>query len=63
MSMSVFSIASYISMVLLLGQLLSNRAEYPDIPVLRITRSAWHEVVKIVLAISDYGNTAGYIFN
>ncbi|KAK3695510.1 N-glycosylation protein-domain-containing protein [Podospora appendiculata] len=56
MSISVFSIASFISMVILLAQLHSNRSEYPSIPIVTVARRAWHELVKVALKIMEYGN-------
>ncbi|KAK3336821.1 N-glycosylation protein-domain-containing protein [Cercophora scortea] len=56
MSISVFSIASFISMVTLLAQLHSNRSDYPSIPIVTVARRAWHELVKVALMIMEYGN-------
>ncbi len=61
MSISVFSIASFISMVALLAQLHSNRSEYPPIPILTMLSRAWNETEKMALAIMDYGYQAGGI--
>ncbi|KAK3363664.1 N-glycosylation protein-domain-containing protein [Lasiosphaeria hispida] len=53
MSISVFSIASYISMVALLAQLHSNRSDYPQIPLEALARRVWHEAVKVAVAIME----------
>ncbi|KAK3393146.1 N-glycosylation protein-domain-containing protein [Podospora didyma] len=56
MSISVFSIASFISMVALLAQLHSNRSDYPNIPLVTFTRRAIHEAGKLALSIMEYSN-------
>lgn len=56
MSISVFSIASFVSMVALLAQLHSNRSDYPHTPLVALTRRVWHEALKLALAVMDYGN-------
>ena len=40
-SISVFSMASFISMVALLAQLQLARADFPDIPLFRLARDGW----------------------
>ncbi|KAK0729667.1 N-glycosylation protein-domain-containing protein [Lasiosphaeris hirsuta] len=62
MSVSVFSIASFFSMVALLVQLHSNRSDYPQIPLEALARRVWHEAVKAALAIMEYGNVTADIF-
>lgn len=59
MSISVFSIASFFSMVALLAQLHSNRSDYPQIPLVTLIRRVWEEAGKLALAIMDYGNLTG----
>lgn len=59
MSISVFSIASFISMVALLAQLHSNRADYPQIPLATLAKRAWQEACKVVVAIMEYTGNAG----
>jgi len=59
MSISVFSIASFISMVALLAQLHSNRADYPQIPLATIAKRAWQEACKVAVAIMEYTGNAG----
>jgi hypothetical protein len=56
MSISVFSIASFISMVALLAQLHSNRSDYPAIPLMTFTKTAWHELNKAALKVMEYSN-------
>jgi hypothetical protein len=57
MSISVFSIASFVSMVALLVQLHSNRAEYPpDIPLLNFVRRVVHAAGKLVIRVMEYGD-------
>ena len=56
MSISVFSIASFVSMVALLVQLDSNRSDYPDIPLLSLVRRAFHEAGKLAIRIMEYGD-------
>lgn len=56
MSISVFSIASFVSMVALLVQLHSNRAEYPDIPLLNFVRRVMHEAGRLVIRVMEYGD-------
>lgn len=56
-SISVFSIASFISMVSLLAQLHSNRADYPDnIPLTLILRRAWVQTARVAGRLFDLGN-------
>ena len=59
MSISVFSIASFFSMVTLLAQLHSNRSDYPQIPLVALVRRVWNEAGRIALTIMDYGNLTG----
>ncbi|KAK4125070.1 hypothetical protein N657DRAFT_616278 [Parathielavia appendiculata] len=54
MSISVFSIASFVSMVALLVQLHSNRFDYPDIPLLNFARRVFHEVGKLAIRVMEY---------
>ncbi|KAK4242044.1 N-glycosylation protein-domain-containing protein [Achaetomium macrosporum] len=56
MSISVFSIASFVSMVALLVQLHSNRSDYPDIPLLNFVRKVSHEAGKLAIRIMEYGD-------
>ncbi|EAQ89948.1 hypothetical protein CHGG_06567 [Chaetomium globosum CBS 148.51] len=56
MSISVFSIASFVSMVALLVQLDSNRSDYPDIPLLNLVRRVFHEAGKLAIRIMEYGD-------
>ncbi|KAH6855246.1 N-glycosylation protein-domain-containing protein [Chaetomium sp. MPI-CAGE-AT-0009] len=56
MSISVFSIASFVSMVALLVQLDSNRSDYPDIPLLNLVRRVLHEAGKLAIRIMEYGD-------
>ncbi|KAK4040722.1 N-glycosylation protein-domain-containing protein [Parachaetomium inaequale] len=56
MSISVFSIASFVSMVALLVQLHSNRSDYPDIPLLNVVRRVSHEAGKLAIRIMEYGD-------
>ncbi|KAK1768756.1 N-glycosylation protein-domain-containing protein [Phialemonium atrogriseum] len=56
MTISVFSIASFISMVALLGQLHLNRSDYPNVPLFSLARKAWHQVGKLAVKVVEYGN-------
>jgi len=56
MSISVFSIASFVSMVALLVQLHSNRSEYPDIPLLNLIRKVFDEAGRLALRLMEYGD-------
>ncbi|KAJ4298480.1 hypothetical protein N0V88_003510 [Collariella sp. IMI 366227] len=56
MSMSVFSIASFVSMVALLVQLHSGRPDYPDIPLLNFARRVFHEAGNLVIRLMEYGD-------
>ncbi|KAL2020215.1 hypothetical protein VTK56DRAFT_8641 [Thermocarpiscus australiensis] len=56
MSISVFSIASFVSMVALLAQLHSNRSDYPSIPLVTFVKRACCEAGKVALRIMEYGN-------
>ncbi|KAK0733718.1 N-glycosylation protein-domain-containing protein [Lasiosphaeria miniovina] len=58
MSISIFSIASFISMVALLAQLHSNRSDYPNIPLVVCVRRVVLEAGKVALTIMEYGNVA-----
>ena len=40
-SISVFSIASFISMIALLVQLQLARADFPEVPLFRLARQGW----------------------
>jgi hypothetical protein len=58
MSISVFSIASFISMVALLVQLHLNRFDdYPNVPVISLSKILWKEFNKIAAQAIEYGNT------
>ncbi|AEO54952.1 hypothetical protein MYCTH_2050741 [Thermothelomyces thermophilus ATCC 42464] len=56
MSISVFSIASFVSMVALLVQLHSNRSDYPDIPLLNFVRRVFDEACKLAIRIMEYAD-------
>ncbi|KAK4211808.1 hypothetical protein QBC37DRAFT_426129 [Rhypophila decipiens] len=57
LSMSIFSIASYVSMVALLWHMYVDRAaEYPDIPLVRNLRLACQGLEELAVKIMDYGN-------
>jgi hypothetical protein len=56
MSISVFSIASFVSMVALLVQLHSNRFDYPDIPLLNFARRVFHEAGRLAIRVMEYGD-------
>lgn len=61
MSISVFSMASYTSMVVLLAQLHSlhsaRQPDYrPDVPLLALARHAYAEAGRIAIAVLEYGN-------
>ena len=55
-SISIFSIASFISTVLLLLQLHSNRPDFVNIPFIAIAKRVWEEVGKLTDIILDYAN-------
>ncbi|KAH8884301.1 hypothetical protein GQ53DRAFT_662159 [Thozetella sp. PMI_491] len=57
MSISVFSIASFISMVALLVQLYLSRSDYPTIPLATFARKAWYELEKAAVRLVEYGNS------
>lgn len=59
MSISVFSIASFISMVALLTQLHLNSSDYPNVPLISITKQAWQQVGKLLVKVAEYGNVTG----
>ncbi|KAM7208958.1 N-glycosylation domain containing protein [Naviculisporaceae sp. PSN 640] len=60
MSMSIFSIASYLSMVALLWHMHIDRAiEYPEIPLVHNIRLAYQNTEKLAVKIMEYGNAAG----
>ncbi|KAK1826529.1 N-glycosylation protein-domain-containing protein [Podospora conica] len=59
MSISIFSMASFISMVALLALVCSSRTDYPSIPLLAAARWAWLEGVKVAFGVLDYGNFTG----
>ncbi|KAK5654431.1 hypothetical protein OQA88_7341 [Cercophora sp. LCS_1] len=56
MSISVFSLASFISMAALLAQLHSNRSDYQDIPLVAAARQAWQEALRVAFTIMQNGN-------
>lgn len=58
LSISVFSIASFVSMVALLAQLHSNRSDYPDILLLSLIRRVGREAGKLAILIMEYGGAA-----
>ncbi len=55
-SVSVFSGASFISMVSLLVQLYSNRVDHPQVPLILLARRAWIEIVRVAANFIDFGN-------
>ncbi len=55
-SVSVFSGASFISMVSLLVQLYSNRADHPQVPLVLLARRAWIEIARVAANFIDFGN-------
>ncbi|KAK4452840.1 N-glycosylation protein-domain-containing protein [Podospora aff. communis PSN243] len=58
MSISVFSIASFVSMVALLAQLHSNRTDYPQIPIAAMAKKVWQGAGDAAVKIMEYtGNT------
>ncbi len=59
MSISVFSIASFVSMVALLAQLHSNRSAYPEVPLLNFARTVFHEAGKLVMRIMEWSGVTG----
>ena len=60
MSISIFSMASFISMVALLALVCSSRTDYPSIPLFAAFRWAWFEGVKVAFSVLDsYGNFTG----
>jgi len=62
MSMSVFSIASFISMVAFLALLHSNRSDYPQIPLVTMAKGAWQEAGKATGKLMEYtGNIGGLL--
>ncbi|KAL2161183.1 hypothetical protein VTH06DRAFT_8402 [Thermothelomyces fergusii] len=56
MSISVFSIASFVSMVALLVQLHSNRSDYPDIPLLNFVRRVLDEACRLAMRVMEYAD-------
>jgi hypothetical protein len=54
-SISVFSIASFISMVALLIQLNGNQ-KYSDVPLVIWAKIIWVEIGKVGLKLLEYGN-------
>ncbi len=58
MTISVFSIASYISMVALLGQLYLSRSDYPTIPLATFAQAAWLKLDGAVAKLVEYGHHA-----
>ena len=59
MSISIFSMASFISMVALLALVCSSRTDYPSIPLFAAFRWAWFEGVRVAFSVLDYGNFTG----
>ena len=59
MSISIFSMASFISMVALLALVCSSRTDYLTIPLVAAARWAWLEGVKVAFSVLDYGNFTG----
>jgi hypothetical protein len=55
-SISVFSLASYTSMLVLLAQLHSTRADFPAVPLLSLARGAYREAGRIALLVLEYSN-------
>ena len=56
MSISIFSIASFISMVALLGHLHSARSDYPSIPLVNLGWKTWYVFGEIAVKVVEYGN-------
>ncbi len=56
MSISVFSIASYISMVALLIQLYLSRSDYPVIPLASFAQRGQHKAEKLTAKLVEYGH-------
>lgn len=55
--MSIFSLASYVSMLALLWHLYIERAvEYPDIPLVHNLKIAFQRAEELALKIMEYGN-------
>jgi hypothetical protein len=57
LSISVFSMASYTSMVVLLFHLQAARSESANVPLRNITRKARYEAGRLVLYLLGYGNS------
>jgi hypothetical protein len=55
-SMGVFSIASYISVVVLLAVQHSNVPAYLEIPAVKIALQIWALVKEVMLKMVEYGN-------
>lgn len=55
-SISVFSGASFISMVSLLAQLYWDRPEYVDVPVVALARRVCTETARVAGNVFDIGN-------
>lgn len=58
MSISVFSIASFISMVAMLAQLHFHMADFPHVPLFVLAKKAWEEGSRIIVRALEYGNGA-----
>lgn len=52
-SINVFSIASYITMVILLVRMHSNLADYPTMPVVDRARHLWSQAVGLLMHIES----------
>jgi hypothetical protein len=46
-------------MVALLTQLHLNSSDYPDVPLISITKQAWQQVGKLAVKFVEYGNVTG----
>ena len=59
MSISIFSMASFISMVALLALVCSSRSDYPLIPLVAMARRTWSEGLSVAIRVMEYGNFTG----
>ena len=58
-SISVFSGASFVSLVSLLALLHSGRLDHPDVPMMLLVHRAWMETAKVALGLFDARNGTG----
>jgi len=58
-SISVFSGASFISMVSLLALHYSSRVGLPTVPIILMARKAWVEAIKVVSGLLDVKHSGG----